>query len=368
MTKTVRGWWVLVGFWLLLLSGPVCAQRVAFINPGKKDEAYWQAAAQAMEGAARSLGQSLEVFYAEREHLRALAYARSLVARPPAQRPDYAVFSNDYGTGTELLRLFEGSGIRCFLAFSRPPAEGPNGAGQPRERFAHWIGSLEPRADEAGYLTARALIEKGRAAAAHAPDGKLHLLAIAGDRSTTASILRNEGMRRAVLEAGDVVLLQEVYADWSREKATEQAAWLWQRHPHARLVWAGNDLMAFGAMAAWEQRGGTPGKTAWFSGINTSTEALAALRAGRLAALAGGHFITGAWALVMIHDHHHGHDFADEGLVLQRSMFTLFSARSADVFAARFGAGASPIDYRRYSKVLNPQVRRYEFGFETLLR
>ena len=27
-----------------------------------------------------------------------------------------------------------------------------------------------------------------------------------------------------------------------------------------------------------------------------------------------------------------------------------------------------PVDYRRYSKVLNPQVRRYAFGFEQLLR
>src|SRR4029077_13279278 len=36
----------------------------------------------------------------------------------------------------------------------------------------------------------------------------------------------------------------------------------------------GNDLMAFGAMTAWEKRGGKPGADAWFSGINTSTEAL----------------------------------------------------------------------------------------------
>ena len=357
-----------VGMLLALVVESAWAQRVAFINPGKKNEAYWVAAAQAMEGAARSLGQSLEVFYAEREHLRVFDFARELVARPPGQRPDYVVFSNDYGTGAELLRIFEGSGIRCFLAFSKPPADGPTGAGQPRERFKHWIGSLEPRAEDAGYLTARALIEKGRAAKAQGPDGKLHLLALAGDRTTTASVLRNEGMRRAVREAGDVVVAQEVYADWSREKAAEQAAWLWQRHPQARLVWAGNDLMAFGAMAAWEQRGGVPGKTAWFSGINTSDEAMAALKSGRLAALAGGHFITGAWALVMVYDHHRGRDFADEGLALERSMFTLFNERTADIFLARFGDRAEPVDYRRYSKVLNPQVRRYEFGFEQLLR
>ena len=52
-------------------------------------------------------------------------------------------------------------------------------------------------------------------------------------RSTTTSVLRNEGMRRAVREAADVVLAQEVYADWSRDKALEQARWLWQRHPQA---------------------------------------------------------------------------------------------------------------------------------------
>jgi ABC-type sugar transport system substrate-binding protein len=368
MKKIKLGLRCVLTVWLTLVVGTAWAQRVAFINPGKSTEAYWAAATQSMEGAARSLGQTLEVLYVEREHLRAFDHARALVARPPAQRPDYVVFSNDYGTGTELLRIFEGSGIQCFLAFSKPPADGPQGAGQPRERFKHWIGALEPRAEEAGYLTARALIEQGRAVKAQAPDGKLHLLAIAGDRSTTASVLRNEGMRRAVQEAGDVVIDQEVYADWSRDKAAEQAAWLWQRHPQARLVWAGSDLMAFGAMAAWEQRGGAPGKTAWFSGINTSAEAMAALKAGRLAALAGGHFITGAWALVMIHDHHRGRDFADEGLALERSMFTLFNARTADTFLARFGDRASPVDYRRYSKVINPQVRRYEFGFEQLLR
>ena len=95
-----------------------------------------------------------------------------------------------------------------------------------------------------------------------------------------------------------------------------QADQLYRLYPDARLVWAGNDLMAFGAMAAWEKRGGKPGMDAWFSGINTSTEALEAVKSGRLTSLAGGHFITGAWAMVMIYDYHHGRDFADEGLEL----------------------------------------------------
>lgn len=352
----------------LLFAAPAWALAVAFINPGKSDEAYWVAAARAMQAAATSLDIQLEVHFAEREHPRAFAIAREILARPKSRQPDYVVFSNDYATGPELLRLFDGSGIKCFMAYSSPAPSERVQTGDPRQRYKGWIGSLEPRAEDAGYLTAKALIERGRLGRAQGPDGKLHLLAIAGDRSTTSSIRRNAGMRRAVEEAGDVVLDQEVYANWTREKAGEQSEWLFERHPAARLVWAGNDLMAFGAMQSLEKRGGKPGQTMWFSGINTSREAMDAIKSGRLAALAGGHFIAGAWSLVMIYDYHHGRDFADEGLELDRSMFALFDAALADVFLARFGERYDSLDFRRYSKVLNPRLRRYEFGFAQLLR
>jgi ABC-type sugar transport system substrate-binding protein len=87
--------------------------------------------------------------------------------------------------------------------------------------------SLEPRAEDAGYLTAHALIERGKRA--FGPDSKLHMLAIAGDRSTPSSIKRNQGMHRAVAEDPIVVLEREVYAAWTREIDAEQADWLCQR-------------------------------------------------------------------------------------------------------------------------------------------
>mgnify|MGYP006322661861 FL=1 len=207
------------------------AQAVAFINPGHPDEPYWRTVSESMNAAARSLGVPLEEYFVRREHLRSFEIARSIVARPADKRPDYVIFTNDYGTGPEMLRIFEGSGIRVFLAFSTLTAAQKAEHGGPRERFSHWIGSLEPRAADAGYLTAQALIAAGRAQRAHGPDGKLHLLAIAGDRSTTSSIQRNEGMLKAVGEAPDVVLHQTVYAGWSRTKAEEQMTWLLQRHP-----------------------------------------------------------------------------------------------------------------------------------------
>jgi ABC-type sugar transport system substrate-binding protein len=356
-------------FATLAVSLGAAAQSIAFINPGKSDEAYWVSAARAMDRAARSLGASFEVIYAERVHPRTLDIAREIAARPQGKRPDYVIVTNDYGTGPELLRILDAAGIKTFLAYSSLSASEREGLGGPRERYKGWLGSLEPHAEDAGYLTATELISAGRKAGARAPDGKLHMLAIAGDRTTPSSIRRNEGMERAVSDAGDVVVDQVVYAAWARDKSAEQSEWLFERHKSARIVWAGNDLMAFGAMRSWEKRGGAPGKDAWFSGVNTSREAMDAVRSGRLAALAGGHFITGAWVVVMLYDHAHGRDFADEGLELDRPMFTLFDAASAERYLDLFGDGDfERIDFRRYSKALNAKLKRYDFDFAQLLR
>lgn len=358
---------VIAGLVLALACTAAVAQSMAFINPGKSDEAYWLTAAQGMQTAASSLGIDFEVHYAQREHLKTLEIAREIVARPKERRPEYVVITNDYAVAGELLKILDGAGIKTFLAYSSIPQDQRGEIGAPRGKYKGWLGSLEPKAEDAGYLTAKALIAQGRKAKAIAPDGKLHLIAIAGDRSTPSSINRNRGMRRAVEESRDVVLDQEVYAAWTREKATEQSEWLFQRHPHARLVWAGNDLMAFGAMQSWEKRGGKPGRDAWFSGVNTSTEALEAVKSGRLTSLAGGHFITGAWSLVMLYDYHHGRDFSGEGLELERAMFTEFTPVLADRYIERFGRGFSGVDFRRFSKKLNPKLKTYNFSFAQFL-
>jgi ABC-type sugar transport system substrate-binding protein len=358
---------LLLALCLLASLGGV-AQSLVFINPGKSDEVYWVTAARAMQAAATELGMRLEVRYAERDHLRAIKFARDIAALPAAKRPDFVIMSNDNGTGPEMLRILDGAGVKTFLAFSALPPEGRAEMGAPREKFKLWIGSLEPHAEDAGYLTAKSIIDQARKANAKRADGKLHMIAIAGDRGTPSSIRRNAGMERAVMEAGDVVLDQVVYAGWTRDKAAEQAEWLFARHPDARIVWSGNDLMAFGAMQAWEKRGGTPGKDAWFSGVNTSREAMDAVLSGRLSALAGGHFINGAWAVVMVYDYAHGHDFAGEGLELDRPMFTLFDAARATTYLGRFGEKFDRIDFRRYSKALNPRLKRYDFDFGQLLR
>ncbi|MBC3935768.1 ABC transporter substrate-binding protein [Undibacterium sp. CY7W] len=348
---------------------PAWAMTVTFLNPGKSDEIYWVNATQSMEAAARSLGIQLEVLYAERNHLQVLTFARQLAARPRFARPDYVILSNDYATGPELIRILDAAHIKTFLSFSGISDQNERARmGAPRSLYRGWLGGLEPQSEDAGYLTAQALIAKARAARLTAPDGKLHMLVIAGDRSTTSSLKRNTGMHRAVGETADVIIDQEVYAEWNRAKAQEQSQWLYLRYPHARLVWSGNDLMAFGAMEAWRAKGGKPGSDALFSAINTSAEAFTALESGSLTALAGGHFVTGAFSLVMLYDYHNGKDFADEGMELTKSMFILFPKEELSRFRFMFGdINFAKMNFRKFSKVLNPSVKKYHFSLSQLM-
>ena len=206
-------------FLTILLCGSVArAQSVAFINPGKSDEIYWMTATQGMQAVARSLGMTFEVQYAQREPLKTFEIAREMVARAAGKRPDYIVVTDDYSVADQLLKIIDPAGVKTFLAYSSIPVEQRGGIGSPRGKYKGWLGSLEPRAEDAGDMTADALIERGKREKAFGPDGKLHMLAIAGDRSTPSSIKRNQGMRRAIAENPTVVLDQEVYAAWTREK------------------------------------------------------------------------------------------------------------------------------------------------------
>ncbi len=361
----MRALLILIAASLLALSAQ--AQRVSFINPGRHDETYWLTAGEAMQQAARNLGMSFEQQFAERDPERALRLARELAARPAAQRPDYVVLVNEKGVLVEASRTLAAAGVKTFAAFSGLlPQERRTWA--PRAGLPLLIGSLEPMAEDAGYLTARELIEQGRRQGLQAADGKLHLLAISGDRSTPVSIARTEGMRRAVSEQRDVVLDQVGFGDFNRDLAAELAAEMFSAHPEARLLWVGSDLMAFGAMQVARNRHLQPGRQLLVSAINTSAEAMQARIKGELSALAGGHFLCGAWALVMIHDYHRGRDFKDQGLMQQQSMFMLFSEQDAERYLARHGKGLAELDFRRYSRALNPGLLRYQFDARVLLR
>jgi len=354
-----------IGLILYGYTGMALAMSVTFLNPGKSDEKFWVSVSQFMEAAAEDLDIELDVVYAERDPTRMIDNAKRVLARP--KRPDYIVTVNEKLVAGEILRLTANSGVKVFLINNTLSADEQKAVGNPRQGLPHWLGSLVPNNEDAGYQMAMQLIQAGRKQ--QVGDVPLVLFAINGDRSTAAGLEREAGLKRAVAESKDVTLRQIVYGEWNQQRAREQAEVLFGRHPDARLVWCANDVMAFGAMEAATKAGLQPGKDVPFSGLNNSSEAMQALRDGRLAALASGHFSTGGWALVMLNDYHHGHDFAKAGPVERvEPLFVMLTPSQAGRFLEWQTKGKiSGLDFKAFSRQ-KASTKDYKFSIVPFLK
>lgn len=340
---------------------------VVFISPGHADEPFWRSVTRFMQPAARQLDIRLEILHAERDQLKMVDLVKQVGAR--ATRPDYLILVNEKDAGGDMLKAANAAGIQTLLAFSKLDGAQATEHGAPREKYRHWLGSIVPNSNAAGRLTAEELVHQARRMRVIADDGKVHVAVIAGDRTTPTGLQRLQGAIDAFSADPSVVLEQVVHANWDRARAREQASALLLRYPRLNAFWTASDLTAYGAMEAAEQAGRTPGEDLLFSTINNSPAILSARLAGRIAALAGGHFTAGAWALVMLYDYHNGKDFRSEGLELQVPLFVLFDDERAQGFLARFAKeDFSAIDFRQYSKHLQPQLKRYQFGLLPILK
>lgn len=356
-------WQVVLSLYLVLNGGLVSAASVVFLNPGKSTEAYWLSYAHFMQAAATDLGMPLQVIYAERNPQLMIEQARALLQG--SHRPDYLVFVNEEYAGPEILRLSKDSGVKLFAVSSTLTADQQSLIGQSRERYPNWIGSLVPNDEEAGYLMASRLIERGRALQ---PAGEMQLLAFSGAKQTPAAQFRERGLQRALAEHPDVRLRQLVYSEWNRQRAYEQAQQLLPRHPGARLIWAANDEMAFGAMRAADELGRVSGKDLLFSTLNNSAEVLQARLDERVSVLVSGHFTAGGWAMVLLHDYDAGLDFASRGgKDRQDALFMQLNKPQSQRLLQRIQSQRYDLDFRRFSVVGNPRQRDYNFSLQPLL-
>lgn len=349
---------------LLMLGaiyGPVArGESVLFLNPGKVDEAFWVSYSQFMQAAATDLGIDLRILYSRRMPELALAQARVALQGP--DRPDYLVFVNEQSIAPQVMRLAQGSGVKLFMVNASLTSDQLSLLGDRPDR----LGSLVTNDEEGGYLMLKELIRRHPPVA---PGQVIELLAFSGLKITPSAQLREQGMMRALAEHPEVHLRQLVYSGWTRDRAYEQAKLLLRRYPKVSLVWSANDEMAFGAMQAYAETGGVPGKGALFSAVNTSPAALQALVDGRLSVLVGGHFTLGGWALVQLHDIDQGVDISQYG-GRDRQLGLL---QLVDKAAARrmLAMGKSPdygVNFRRLSAKGRPTSYRYPFSLQTLMR
>ena len=278
--------------------------RITFLNPGKHDEFFWPAVSGAMSAAAAQFGDTLEIVYAERDAQAIGTLGREIINR--ATPPDILILVNEFQAGAALLKEADAKGIKTFMLLNSFYGAEAQRMGAPATRYKHWLGSLVPDNKAAGKRMAEALITCARQTAEKGKDGKYHLLGLLGDSTTPASIDRTEGLLEAVAARPDVVLDRTLATNWQTVKGHDLTAnfldWSESQKIPLAGIWAANDALALGAIAAAEERQLATGKDFCTVGLNWSPEAVDLVASGKMAMTHGGHFLAGGWAIVMLHD------------------------------------------------------------------
>ncbi len=344
--------------------------RVAFVNPGKTGEVFWDLVSETMRAAARQLNIDVEILYAERNHRMLREHGMAVVGR--AAPPDYLIIVNEESAATPIVEAANGAGIKTLLlsnAFTGAEAER---FGAPRTVLRNWIGSLVPDTHAAGARMAKALIESATRNRWISADGKIHLLALAGDEKTPNSITRTAGFTSVTDGRPDVVVDRLLFANWNAIEAETLADRYFQWAKRAGIrpagVWAANDPIALGAIKAMEKNGLAPGRDLGVVGLNWSPEALDAVRDGRMILTDGGHFFEGGWSMVMLRDHADGCDFARHDAVQDVPLASIDRTSVADLAPLIKGHQFDRIRFPSFLASRHGRCGLYDFSLNALLQ
>jgi len=337
---------------------------VLFINPGKTGEVFWDMVSNFMMAAAHDLNLDAKIVYAERDHLKMIDLAKEAVQSDSP--PNYMILVNEKLAAGRMLDEIPPS-IKIVLLNNTLSVEQINRYGKPRETVSNWIAHIYPNHEKAGYDIAQSIISAQQSSKQLKSIKKIGLLAIGGSRATTASSLRLSGLQRALREYPNVELQQTIHSQWRRDKAESQIYGLIRRWPDTQLIWAANDPMALGAIDAVIKRNKRPGENIFVGGLNWSTEALEKIVNGTMVTSIGGHFMQGAWAMVLIHDYHKGLDFKDLGFEFTAPMTVIDQTNVARYLEIFGDQNWDKIDFKKFSRWENKPQKIYQFQLTQIL-
>ena len=333
--------------------------RVVFLNPGESVEhdtgRHWQLVSRFMAATAQRFGMELEVLYAERDHLLMLRQAESVAAR--SQAPDYVVIVNEKLAAPQMLQTLARSPARILLIHNDLTEAQRARTGNERGRVANWIGTITANAERGTFRLMDYLMRVNGSTPAS-------VIGITGDPATPVSAERAAGAQAALARRPEDHIDQLVYGDWSFADGRDKARVLLSRYPHANIIWGANDSMTLGALSAVRERH----LSTTVGGVGALSEAVASVIRGELAAIVAGDQFIGACAMVLIHDYHHGADFAQVGGPRQRLDYlkVLHGANAERYYEMTFQAPAS-LDFSGFSRVLSHRAGAYTFDLDSLL-
>lgn len=337
--------------------------RVTFINPDKPGNPFWDALTEFMQAAASDLDIDLQVRHAGGGRFSASNLAQEILQSDP--KPDYLVYIPQVREIGRTLQAAEAAKVRSFAINTDVLPEDKILVGAPGDKYKYWIGHMFPNDVQAGRDLALVLLRESRA---KYPGKTAEVIGVSGSRDSAAAVDRNTGLESAVSQFENTQLNQIVFAGWDPQDAQLRTAGLLKRYPQTRVLWAASDAMALGMVTAARAQGRTPGSDVFIGGVDWSDAGLVAIAQGDLVASMGGHFMEGGWAMVLLHDYHHGRDFSSAlGSTIRSEMQVIHKGNVLSYRKSFSGKYADAIDFRKFSRVLNPGLKKYDFSLKAVL-
>ncbi|WP_229591076.1 ABC transporter substrate-binding protein [Pseudodesulfovibrio sediminis] len=365
MVKNLR--LILIGcLCVLTLTGqPVAAKEkplVVFACPGTRDDAFFALMCDFMQAAADDLGFELFIYYGDR-HTR-INHENVKMIFNRKRLPEFVIGSNSCDSGKLMLDKAEAAGIKVMIINQGFIGAEQKAVGQPGEKYTQWLFEFLPDDVQSGYILARTLIEKALQNKLVDSHGGVQVLAISGFEGATVSSLRLQGLRQALREYPNVRLHLIRYADWERDISRRVVKEHLAEFPEVTVVWTESDYMAMGIVEGVREMGMIPGKDVVIGGVDWASLAAGMIENGDYTVSVGGHFLDGAWALVMLHDALHGVSVPR----LSQSHFSFITADNVAPFRRYILNGNwELIDFRKFSKHLNPEITEYDFSLNAIL-
>lgn len=336
--------------------------RLGFFASLDPAHPFWMSVRDFEEAAGEDLALKSDWYYANSDHFRAREQIQRAATEPP--RMNAAVIPDFNGRGPELLAVATDLKVPVitFAGFDISPEF------RPRKDNAAWIGAIAIDEERVGYSTATQLIAEADRLKLVAPDGKIHVVGISGEVKSVLARDRLKGLQRAIDESSGHAILEQVVStdDWSQNQGRTKAIGLFKRYPLTTVVWSANDAIALGVLDAVQSTGRRPGLDVLTCGVDWIPAALDAVRNGTMLCSAGGLGFQGGWAAVLLYDYLHGKDFvSDTGVVI--TIPHALATRDNVAKIANLGDWRK-IDFSRFSKMLNPKRKRYDFSIDALLK
>ncbi len=270
---------------LALLQTPaVWAMRIGVVVPDMQDM-FWITYLSFIERGAEQLDIRLEERDAHGERLGLLGHAQGLID----MGVDGLIIAPCCGAGAEVVRRANQAGVPV-VATVQPLSEVTPGGELPN--YLAWIGGDDAK-------TVRNAIAALAQAAKTAPDGTVQLLAVEPQPQTPGREARLRGLKKAVDELQDVTLVAQLPVSG----LVRELPFVLENFPQLGAVWGGDAAAAQAAQDALREQGLAPGTDVLVSAMDLAPENVFSLRTGALTLDAGGQWVAGGWALLLLYDY-----------------------------------------------------------------